>query len=146
MLHVGLLATLAIHPSFAETPTVTGHVTGIGGVFVKSPDPKALRAWYQSMLGITLQPWGGAKLDYDAPNHPPAAAWIAVKSASKFLDPSTRDFMIDFAVDNLDAILARLKANHVKILGRDDSDPLGSYAWILDPDGTKIELWQSKKH
>jgi predicted enzyme related to lactoylglutathione lyase len=60
--------------------------------------------------------------------------------------PSSRDFMLDFAVDNLDAVLARLKANNVKILGRDDSDPLGSYAWILDPDDTKIELWQAKKH
>jgi predicted enzyme related to lactoylglutathione lyase len=58
--------------------------------------------------------------------------------------PSTREFMIDFAVDDLDAILARLAAKGVPILKRDDTDPTGRFAWILDPDGTKIELWQPK--
>jgi predicted enzyme related to lactoylglutathione lyase len=148
-----LLTALLPLPLLAAPPTSTapaapplGHVTGIGGVFIKSKDPKALRAWYQANLGIALQPWGGAKLDYDTPNHPPAAAWMAFSNTSNYMAPSSRDFMLDFAVDNLDAVLARLKANNVKILGRDDSDPLGSYAWILDPDDTKIELWQAKKH
>jgi len=59
--------------------------------------------------------------------------------------PSSREFMLDFAVDDLDAIVARLAAKGVKILKRDDSDPSGRFAWILDPDGTKIELWQAKK-
>jgi predicted enzyme related to lactoylglutathione lyase len=58
--------------------------------------------------------------------------------------PSKRDFMIDFAVDDLDAFLARLRAKGVPILKRDDTDPSGSFAWIVDPDGTKIELWQAK--
>jgi predicted enzyme related to lactoylglutathione lyase len=59
--------------------------------------------------------------------------------------PSTREFMINFAVDDLDAMVARLTSKGVKILHRDDSDPNGDFAWILDPDGTKIELWQPKK-
>jgi predicted enzyme related to lactoylglutathione lyase len=58
--------------------------------------------------------------------------------------PSTREFMIDFAVDDLDAFLAKLKDKGVGVIKRDDSDPTGSFAWILDPDGTKIELWQPK--
>jgi predicted enzyme related to lactoylglutathione lyase len=65
-------------------------------------------------------------------------------AGSEYLAPSTRDFMIDFAVDDLDAFVARLQSKGVTILKRDDSDPNGRFAWILDPDGTKIELWQAK--
>jgi predicted enzyme related to lactoylglutathione lyase len=120
-------------------------VTGIGGVFVKSKDPKALAAWYRDMLGITLEPWGGAALRYDAPLHPRVVVWNAMPEDSKYFAPSSREFMLDFAVDDLDAILARLEAKGVKILKRDDSDPDGRFAWILDPDGVKLELWQPKK-
>jgi predicted enzyme related to lactoylglutathione lyase len=113
---------------------------------VKSKDPAALAAWYHDMLGIKMEPWGGAMLRYDAPLHPAVVVWNAVPNSSKYMAPSTRDFMLDFGVDNLDAIIARLKAKGVSILKRDDSDPDGKFAWVLDPDGTKIELWQAKKH
>ncbi len=120
-------------------------MTGIGGAFVKSKDPRALAAWYHDMLGLKLESWGGAVLAYDAPLHPPKAAWMAMPMTSKYFAPSAREFMLDFAVDDLDAIIARLSAKGVPILKRDDSDPSGRFAWILDPDGTKIELWQAKK-
>ncbi len=139
----GALALAAFSPLAAAADTAVGHVTGIGGVFVKSKNPQALAAWYRDMLGIKLEAWGGATLSYDAPLHPPKAAWIALPANSKYTAPSSRDFMLDFAVDNLDAIVARLAANGVPVLKRDDSDPSGRFAWILDPDGTKIELWQS---
>jgi predicted enzyme related to lactoylglutathione lyase len=58
--------------------------------------------------------------------------------------PSTREFMLNFAVDDMDAFIAKLEAKGVKILKRDDSDPTGKFAWIVDPDGTKIEFWQPK--
>jgi len=141
----GALALATVLPRAAVADAVVGHVTGIGGVFVKSKDPRALAAWYHDMLGVTLEPWGGAKLRYDAPLHPPSAAWIALSSNSKYTAPSSREFMLDFAVDNLDAIVARLASKGVAILARDDSDPSGRFAWILDPDGTKIELWQPGK-
>ena len=121
-----------------------GHITGVGGVFVTSKDPKALAAWYRDVLGVKLEPWGGAVLRYDAPGHPPVLVWNALPQGSHYLAPSTREFMLDFAVDDLDAFLARLKAKGVAVLKRDDSDPTGSFAWILDPDGAKIELWQPK--
>lgn len=121
-----------------------GRITGVGGVFVTSPDPKALAAWYRDVLGVTLEPWGGAALRYDSPGHPPVLVWNALPQTSKYLAPSKREFMLDFAVDDLDAFLARLKSKGVVILKQDDSDPSGKFAWILDPDGTKIELWQSK--
>ena len=71
-------------------------------------------------------------------------AWNAFPEKTGYFAPSTREFMLDFAVDDLDAILVRLKAKGTPVLKRDDSDPSGRFAWILDPDGTKIELWQPK--
>ena len=139
-----LAAALLLAPAaFADPPA--GHVTGIGGVFVRSKDPKALAAWYRDMLGITLEPWGGALLRYDAPGHPPLAVWSAFAQSTDYMAPSTRDFMLNLAVDDLDAMVARLKAKGVPILGRDDTQPNGRFAWILDPDGTKVELWQPKQ-
>jgi len=143
LLAVLLLAGSPLQAASADTGI--GHVTGIGGVFVKSKDPKALAAWYHDMLGITLESWGGAALRYDAPLHPPKAAWIALPNDSRYMAPSSRDFMLDFAVDDMDAIVTRLTAGGVKILKRDDTDPSGRFAWVLDPDGTKIELWQARK-
>jgi catechol 2,3-dioxygenase-like lactoylglutathione lyase family enzyme len=119
-----------------------GRITGLGGVFVTSRDPKALAAWYRDVLGVELAPWGGAALRYDAPGHPPVVVWNALPKGSAYLAPSTREFMLDFAVDDLDAFLARLKAKGVAILKAEDAGPTGRFAWILDPDGTKIELWQ----
>jgi predicted enzyme related to lactoylglutathione lyase len=140
----GAVMLVALSLQGAAADAVVGHVTGIGGVFVKSKDPQALAAWYRDMLGMTLEPWGGAALRSDAPMHPPKVAWMALPSGSKYMAPSPREFMLDFAVDNLNAIIARLTAKGVKILKRDDIDPSGRFAWILDPDGTKIELWQPK--
>ena len=131
------------------TPTLVaaqapGRITGVGGIFVTSKDPKALAAWYRDVLGISLEPWGGAVMRYDAPGHPPMVLWNAMPANSEEIAPSKRDFMINFAVDDLGAFVERLKKKNVTILKRDDSDPFGKFAWIIDPDGTKIELWQPK--
>ena len=122
-----------------------GHVTGIGGVFFKAKDPKALAAWYRDVLGLPLQPWGGAALRYDAPDHPPAAAWSAFAASTAYFAPSTSAFMIDYAVDDMDAMLARLHDKGVAVLKQSDDDTSGRFAWILDPEGNKVELWQPKK-
>jgi catechol 2,3-dioxygenase-like lactoylglutathione lyase family enzyme len=121
----------------------SGHITGIGGVFFKSKDPKALGAWYRDVLGIRIQPWGGATLAYDAPGHPPVVVWSPYPDTAESMAPSTRDFIVNFAVDDLDAFTARLAAKGVSV-HKEPSDPNGTFAWILDPDGTKIELWQPK--
>jgi len=131
------LAPLSLH---AEP---IGHITGLGGVFVRSKDPKALAAWYRDVLGIKLESWGGAILPYDAPGHPPVLTWNAFPQSTDYMAPSTREFMLDFAVDDLTAFLDKLKAKGVTVIKRVD-DPSGDFAWILDPDGTKIELWQPK--
>ena len=119
-----------------------GHITGVGGVFVKSKDPKALAQWYRETLGLDVKPWGGAALPFDASGHPPKVAWTAFPETSDYMNPSTREFMINFAVDDMDAIIARLTEKGVAILKRDENSDFGRFAWIQDPDGTKIELWQ----
>jgi catechol 2,3-dioxygenase-like lactoylglutathione lyase family enzyme len=140
---LALAVSAALAPAaFAADPP--GRITGVGGIFVRSKDPKALMAWYRDVLGITVEAWGGAALAYDAPGHPPVLTFNAFPQATRYMDPSTREFMLDFAVDDLAAFLDRLKAKGVTILKRDDGDPSGKFAWIVDPDGTKIELWEPK--
>jgi len=136
-------AILLSGPAAAADPP--GHITGLGGVFIKSPDHKALAAWYRDVLGIHVEPWGGAMLRLDAPGHPPELTWNAFSAKTKYFAPSTRDVMLNFAVDDMDAFLARLKTHGVPILSREDHDPNGRFAWIMDPDGTKLELWQPKR-
>jgi catechol 2,3-dioxygenase-like lactoylglutathione lyase family enzyme len=117
-------------------------VLGIGGVFIKSADPKKLSAWYRDALGIAVEEWGGAIFTRE--NGPERTVWSPFAKDSKYFDPSKRELMVNFAVDDLDGLLAALKTKNVTILGRDDtSDPNGKFAWILDPEGTKIELWQA---
>jgi predicted enzyme related to lactoylglutathione lyase len=140
------LAAIALLWQGAALAEQPGHVTGIGGVFVKSKDPKALAKWYREVLGLDVKPWGGAALPFDAPGHPPKIAWTAFPDSSNQMSPSTREFMINFAVDDMDAILARLTAHDVPIIKRDDDDTFGRFAWIQDPDGTKIELWQPRRN
>lgn len=134
-----ILACSVALPAAAQAP---GHVTGVGGVFFRSKDPKALMAWYRDVLGIKLEPWGGIALAYDAPAHPPAVIVNAFPAKTDYFAPSAREFMLNLAVDDMAAFLARLKAKGVTVLKADNSDPSGKFAWIVDPDGTKIELWQ----
>ncbi len=141
-----VLSVAGPFPCLSQTTAVAspGHITGVGGVFIKAKDPKTLVAWYRDVLGLPVQAWGGAVLRYDAANHPPVLAWSAFPAKSNYFAPSTGDFMINYAVDDIDAIVTRLKAKNVEIIKRDDSDPNGRFAWILDPEGNKIELWQPK--
>jgi predicted enzyme related to lactoylglutathione lyase len=142
LLLIVALSVVSMPAALAAEPP--GRITGVGGIFFKSKDPKALMAWYRDVLGIRIEAWGGAMLRYDAPGHPPVLTLNAVGQATSYMEPSKREFMIDFAVDDLSAFLDRLKAKGVAILKRDDSDPSGNFAWIVDPDGTKIELWEPK--
>jgi predicted enzyme related to lactoylglutathione lyase len=130
-------------PPAATLADPVGHITGVGGVFFTSKDPKALSAWYRDVLGLDIAPWGGAMLRYDAPGHPPMVVWSPFTAKSEEMAGSTREFMINFGVDDMDAFLAKLKAKGVVPIKR-EADATGSFAWIMDPDGTKIELWQPK--
>lgn len=133
--------SLAADVATARDGARPGRITGVGGVFFKSKDPKALSAWYRDMMGIRIEPWGGATLPTNAPGHPPVVVWSPFPAGSDYFAPSAREFIINFAVDDLDAFAAGLASKGVEV-HRQPPDPNGKFAWLLDPDGTKIELWQ----
>jgi predicted enzyme related to lactoylglutathione lyase len=116
-------------------------ITAIGGVFFHSPDPKALAAWYRDTLGVTVEDWGGAMIGAQG-GGPGYGVWSPFNQDTGHFKPSTREFMINFAVDDLDGFLAGLEAKGIEVNGRQQMDGMGKFAWIMDPDGTKIELWQ----
>jgi predicted enzyme related to lactoylglutathione lyase len=116
-------------------------ITGFGGVFFYSADPKALAAWYRDMLGLSIEDWGGAMIRGDGAA-PAFGVWSPFATASDYFKPSKREFMINFAVDDLDSFLAGLEAKGIAVNGRQTLEGMGKFAWIMDPDGTKIELWQ----
>jgi predicted enzyme related to lactoylglutathione lyase len=120
-------------------------VTGIGGVFFKSTgDHKALSAWYEKHLGIAHEEWGGAILRWpdDKGTDGGLTVWNVAKGDTKWFAPSTASFMINYRVDDLDEMLAQLRAAGVEVLQGPESHENGKFAWIQDPDGNKVELWQ----
>ena len=120
-------------------------VTGIGGVFFKSTgDHKKLAEWYGKNLGIQFESWGGGILKWpdDKANDGGLTVWHVAEKDSKWFSPSTSSFMINYRIDNMDEMLAQLKQNGVEILKGPDTDVNGKFAWILDPDGNKVELWE----
>jgi predicted enzyme related to lactoylglutathione lyase len=122
-------------------------VTGIGGVFFKSTDDhKKLAEWYSKNLGIQLAPWGGAVLNWteDKAADGGVTAWHVAAKNTEWFSPSASSFMINYRVDDMTELLAQLRRNGVDILKGPDSDDNGTFAWILDPDGNKVELWQPK--
>lgn len=119
-------------------------ITAFGGVFFLSPDPKALAAWYRDKLGLSMEDWGGALIRAEG-NGPPYGVWTPFKKDTDYFKPSSREFMINFAVDDLDGFIAGLEAKGVEVKGRQQMDGMGKFAWILDPDGTKIEFWEPER-
>ncbi|MSR07715.1 MAG: VOC family protein [Gemmatimonadetes bacterium] len=122
-------------------------VTGIGGVFFKSTgDHAALAAWYRKYLGMTPEDWGGVILKWpdDKADDRGVTVWHVAGKDSKWFSPSTSSFMINYRVDNLDEMLAQPRAGGVEIVKGPDSDDNGKFAWIMDPDGNKVELWEPK--
>ncbi|HKV77805.1 MAG TPA: VOC family protein [Candidatus Sulfotelmatobacter sp.] len=128
-------------------------VTGIGGIFFKSDNPDHLYSWYEKHLGISRDPHGqGASFEWlelrDADAEPGpkgVTAWSIFPATTKYLGDSKAAFMVNYRVDNLDELLEELKQSGVKIdPHREDAD-YGRFAWITDPDGNRIELWEPPK-
>jgi len=120
-------------------------ITGIGGVFFKSRnDNTALAAWYQKHLGLSLESFGGAILRWpdDKADDKGLTVWHVAAKDSKWFSPSDSSFMINYRVDNLDEMIAQLSAAGVEIVGGPESHENGKFAWIMDPDGNKVELWE----
>jgi len=120
-------------------------VTGIGGVFFKSKDPEALKKWYRRHLGIESRKTDvGARFDWresDEPYRPAYTVWAPFAHDTRYFDPSKQPFMINYRVDDLDALVAALRAAGIAVHDDIESDAYGRFAWLMDPEGNRIELW-----
>ena len=114
-------------------------VTGIGGIFFKAKDPRTLHAWYKEHLGIDVQPWGGAAFTWTDGG---TTAWLITSEKSDQFAPSSAPFMVNYRVDDLDALLAALRAEGCNVLDKTDDSDYGKFGWVIDPEGNKVELWQ----
>lgn len=116
-------------------------VIGFGGFFFKAGDPAALGEWYAKHLGFPVEGWGGARFDDDV-SRPGYTAWSPFAADTKYFAPSTQPYMLNFRVDDLDGLLAKLRADGVTVDDRVEDGEYGRFGWIMDPEGTRIELWQ----
>ena len=120
-------------------------VTGIGGVFFKAKDPKAMQAWYKDHLGIDVQSWGGTSFRWaDDAGNPVAGqtVWCINGEKSTTFDPSTAPFMVNYRVADVRALLDALRAEGCNVLDKFDDSEYGKFGWVIDPEGNKIELWE----
>lgn len=120
-------------------------VTGIGGIFLKCDDPKAQRNWYADHLGLVTDDYGTTFewRESDNPDKKGYSVWSTFKKDTDYFEPSKKEFMINFRVEDLDALLIELKKEGVQIVGEVQNFEYGKFAHIMDPEGNKIELWQS---
>jgi predicted enzyme related to lactoylglutathione lyase len=121
-------------------------VTGIGGVFMKARDPKALAAWYAKRLGLVLEPWGGAILRWpaDTAEDRGLTVWTLAEQSSTWFAPSESSFMINYRVDDLEALAKDLAAAGIPLLKPIEKHENGKFGWVMDPEGNKVELWEPK--
>ena len=109
-------------------------VIGIGGIFFKAKDAPALRAWYQRHLGIDVQTWGGAAFTGAG-----TTVWsVAPEQSSQF----GGSFMVNYRVEDVHALVATLKAEGCNVLDKIEDSDYGKFAWVIDPEGNKVELWE----
>jgi predicted enzyme related to lactoylglutathione lyase len=113
---------------------------GMGGVFLKASDPKKLSAWYAEHLGIPTQ--DGSTLAFDGPESLGMTVFAHFPESTQYFGGGEQKVMINFRVDDLDALLGQLAAAGVRIDPKRDDYPYGKFAWIWDPEGNRIELWQ----
>lgn len=116
-------------------------VTGIGGVFFKCKDPKAITEWYQKHLGLDTNPYGATFEWYETPDSSKKAQtqWTPFGENSKYFD---KDFMINYRVENLEQLVEELKKEGVTIVDKIASFDYGKFVHILDAEGNKVELWE----
>ncbi len=120
-------------------------VTGIGGIFFSANDPATLGDWYKRHLGIDVQSWGGAAFRWaDADGNPVGGttAWSIGKADGSHFAPSKATFMVNYRVDDLDALLQALRDEGCDVLEKTDHSEYGKFGWVMDPEGNKVELWQ----
>ncbi len=129
-------------PSTSDT---TPKVTGIGGVFFFSDNPKETKEWYTKNLGLEMNEWGACSFDSRNINKPDeinTLQWSLFKKGSDYFAPSKKEFMINYRVQNIEALVNKLKENGVTIVDKIETFDFGKFVHIMDSEGNKIELWE----
>jgi D-3-phosphoglycerate dehydrogenase len=129
---------------FGESPKEKQipRVTGLGGFFFKSQNPKEIRDWYKNHLGIPTDEYGWTFWWKDKKSNNCSTQWSPFEVNTNYFQPSEKQFMMNFRVDNLEALLEILKDKGVTIIGNMETYDYGKFGWIVDPEGNKIELWE----
>jgi predicted enzyme related to lactoylglutathione lyase len=119
-------------------------VTGVGGVFFKCQDPKQMNKWYADNLGLPATDYGATFdwLQADAPEKKGSTTWSPFKQDTTYFEPSKKDYMINFTVENIEALVEELRSAGVTILDEIAVYDYGKFVHIMDPEGNKIELWE----
>ena len=117
-------------------------VTGLGGFFFKSDDPSAIKNWYAKHLGLPVDKYGCTFWWKDREGRDCSTHWGPMKVDTDYFNPSQKQFMMNFRVENLEELLETLKEEGVEIIGEIESYDYGKFGWIMDPEGNKIELWE----
>lgn len=122
-------------------------VTGIGGIFFKCKDPEKLKAWYGEHLGLPVTDYGTnfEWRDAENPEKKGSTVWSPFKESTKYFEPSQKEFMINYRVENLEWVVEQLKNEGVTILDEIASYDYGKFVHILDPENNKIELWEASE-
>ncbi len=116
---------------------------GIGGAFFKSPDPKALVAWYSTWLGVSVDEQTQS-VAFKPDQLPDGAfsVWAPFDAATEYFGPSAKPFMVNLIVDDLDGALSQVAEGGAEIVGEIEQYDFGRFGWFIDPDGNKVELWE----
>jgi predicted enzyme related to lactoylglutathione lyase len=120
-------------------------VTGIGGIFFKAEDAPKLRDWYKEHLGFDIDAWGGAIFnwrDAENPEQKGLTVWSIFPATTEYFAPSSKPFMINYCVENLDELLAELRKEGVEVEEKIVEEANGRFAYVLDPEGNRLELWE----
>ncbi|CAN5558647.1 VOC family protein [soil metagenome] len=125
---------------------MTKRVTALGGIFFKCRNPELMREWYSKHLGINTDQYGTSFewRESDNPEEKGYTAWCPFKSDTKYFDPSPKEFMINYRVENLEELLNLLKSENVHVVDEIENFEYGKFVHIMDPEGNKIELWEAK--
>jgi len=121
-----------------------GKVTGIGGIFFKCKDPKKMREWYKTHLGLNTNDYGAVFEWHQGMDSTKKgfSQWSPFSEKTKYFEPSTKDFMINYRVENLTALVAQLKTEGVTIADTIETVEYGKFVHIMDVEGNKVELWE----
>jgi len=119
-------------------------VTGIGGIFFKSKDPNKMKEWYQKHLGLNTTEYGAVFEWFEGADGTKKGitAWSPFAETTKYFEPSTKDFMINYRVENLVELVEELKKEGVTITDKIEADEFGKFIHILDVEGNKVQLWE----